>query len=58
MVAAPIPTTGGSTSRTYYYWVSEYNLSTGQVGAAVSMTPISGTNSTTLEDMNDVAHVF
>ena len=36
MVAAPIPTTGGSTVRTYYYWVSEYNLSTGQVGAAVS----------------------
>ena len=57
MVAAPIPTTGGSTVRTYYYWVSEYNLSTGQVGAAVSMTPIAGTNSTTLNDMNDVAHV-
>ena len=57
MVVAPIPTTGGSTARTYYYWVSEYDLFTGQVGAAVSMTPISGTNSTTLDDMNDVAHV-
>ena len=57
MTAAPIPTTGGSTARTYYYWVSEYNLFTGQVGAAVSMTPISGTNSTTLDSMNDVSHV-
>ena len=57
MTAAPIPTSGGSNARTYYYWVSEYNLFTGQVGAAVSMTPIDGTNSTTLDDMNDVAHV-
>ena len=57
MTAAPIPTTGGSNARTYYYWVSEYNLFTGQVGAASSITPISGTQSTTLDDMNDVAHV-
>ena len=57
MTAAAIPTTGGSNARTYYYWVSEYNLFTGQVGAASSITPISGTQSTTLDDMNDVAHV-
>ena len=57
MTAAPIPTSGGSNARTYYYWVSEYDLFTGQVGAASSITPISGTQSTTLDDMNDVAHV-
>ena len=57
MTAAPIPTSGGSSARTYYYWVSEYDLFTGQVGAASSITPISGTQSTTLDDMNDVAHV-
>ena len=57
MTAAPIPTSGGSSARTYYYWVSEYDLFTGQVGAASSITPISGTQSTTLDDMNDVSHV-
>ena len=57
MTVTSIPTEGGSTARTYYYWVSEYNLSTGQVGAAVSMTPISGTKNTTLDNMNDVTHI-
>ncbi len=54
--SATIPATGGATTKTYYYWVAEYNLRSGIVGPAAQALPAAGISGTTLDNMNADSH--
>ena len=54
--STPIPAVGGAATRTYYYWIAEYNLTSGIVGPATQALPAAGIRGTTLDDMNASSH--